>query len=454
MKLRMRRFFSLVITLLALLPWGLVATGLLFRASAVAQQADPRPLVVKLTLDDTIQPITEDELQRSIDRANREGAALLLVELNTPGGLLDSTRTMGGAILSSRVPVAVFVAPAGSRAGSAGFFLLEAADVAAMAPGTNAGAAHPVSEMGAMDETMAHKVTNDAEAFLRSYVTHRNRNADVAQSAVHDSLSFTAEEALQQRLVDLVARDDADLLAQLNGRTITRLDGSTQVLHTANFRMEAVEPTVRDRLLGWLMNPNIALLLLVGGGLLIYLEFNAPGTIVPGALGTLMVLTAIFALNLLPVRFTAVLLLLAAAILLVLEAKFGGHGVLALVGLLALVFGTLTLVAAPVPELAVSPWVALAVGAGFGGITIFLLRIAVRARHRKTLLGIDAMVGSMAVAMEPLAPEGHVQVEGEIWRGISAQPIAQGAPLRVVAHRQNLLVVKAAPTDQTGDSHA
>lgn len=441
MKPFVRRFVFLALSLL------LVA---LTRPHAHCQPASP--LIVKLTLNDTIQPITEDELQRALDRASREGAALVLVELNTPGGLLDSTRAMGGAILSSHVPVAVFVAPAGSRAGSAGFFLLEAADVAAMAPGTNAGAAHPVSEMGKMDETMARKVTNDAEAFLRSYVTRRGRNADLAQTAVHDSRSFTAEEALGQHLVEVVAKDDADLLAQLNGRTITRLDGSTQQLRTANCRIEVLQPTLRDRLLGWLMNPNIALLLLVGGGLLIYLEFNAPGSIVPGALGTLMVLTSVFALNLLPVRFTAVLLLLAAAVLLVLEAKFGGHGVLAAVGLIALVFGTLTLVAAPVPEMRVSPWVALAVGAGFGGITLFLLRIAARARHRKTLLGIDAMVGHQAVAMERLAPEGHVLVEGEIWRGMAEAPIAKGAELYVTGHRQNLLLVRAAVRKPVADA--
>lgn len=423
-----------------------LAFALLLAALALpeAHGQPASPLIVKLTLNDTIQPITQDELVRALDRANREGAALVLVELNTPGGLLDSTRAMGGAILSSPVPVAVFVAPAGARAGSAGFFLLEAADVAAMAPGTNAGAAHPVSELGKMDETMARKVTNDAEAFLRSYVARRGRNADLAQTAVHDSRSFTAEEALSQHLVEFVAKDDAALLAELNGRTITRLDGSTQQLRTANCRIELVRPTVRDRLLGWLMDPNIALLLLVGGALLIYLEFNAPGSIVPGALGTLMVLTSVFALNLLPVRFTAVLLLLAAAALLALEAKCGGHGVLAAAGLMALVFGTLTLVAAPVPEMRVSPWLALAVGVGFGGITIFLLRIAVRARQRKTLLGIDALVGHRAVAMERLAPEGHVQVEGEIWSAVAEAPAAKGAELYVTGHRQNLLLVRAA----------
>ena len=239
----------------------------------------------------------------------------------------------------------------GRAPGSAGFFLLEAADVAAMAPGTNAGAAHPVFEFGGQpDETMNQKIENDAEAFLRSYVTQRGRNADAAQEAVHSSHSYTAEEALNQHLIDLIANNDAELLAALDGREITRLDGTNLTLHLAGARIELLRPSLRDKLLGWLVDPNIALLLLVGGALLIYLEFNSPGTIVPGALGTLMVLLAIFALNLLPIRYTAVMLLVAALILLLLEAKFGGHGVLAIAGIICLTFGTLTLVAAPVPE--------------------------------------------------------------------------------------------------------
>jgi membrane-bound serine protease (ClpP class) len=411
--------------------------------SAFAQQAQPqKPLVDEFVLRDTIQPVTSAELIRAISRANSDGAQALLVEMDTPGGLLDSTRTMAGALLDSRVPVIVYVAPAGARAGSAGFFLLEASDVAAMAPGTNAGAAHPVLEFGGQpDATMSQKIENDAEAFLRSYVTRRNRNADAAQEAVHSSHSYTAEEALNQHLIDLIANNDTELLAALDGREITRLNGNKVTLHLAGARIALLRPSMRDELLGWLVDPNIALLLLVGGALLIYLEFNAPGTIVPGALGTLMVLLAIFALNLLPIRFTAVLLLVAALILLLLEAKFGGHGVLAAAGIVCLAFGTLTLVAAPVPEMGVTPWVAFAVSAGFGGITVFLVRLVLRARRRKVLTGADAMVGCKAIAMEPLAPEGHVLVEGEIWRAVSGGPVPKGANLRVVSHQEMLLHV-------------
>jgi membrane-bound serine protease (ClpP class) len=405
----------------------------------------PQAILDKLVLSDTIQPVTAGQLDRAIAQANSDGAQALLVELNTPGGLLDSTRGMVGAMLGSRVPVIVYVAPAGARAGSAGFFLLEAADVAAMAPGTNAGAAHPVLEFGGQpDATMTQKIENDTEAFLRSYVTKRGRNAEAADAAVHTSHSYTPEEALDQHLIDLIANNDAALVAALDGRTITRLDGTKQVLHLAGARIAPLKSSLREELLGWLVNPNIALLMLVGGALLIYLEFNSPGTIVPGALGTLMVLLAIFGLNLLPIRYTAVLLLVAALALLVLEAKVGGHGALAIAGIVCLAFGMLTLVAAPVPELRVSPLIAIAVSAAFGAITVFLLRLAIRARRMKSRLGVDAMVGSPAKAMEPLSPEGHVLVEGEIWRAVASEPIAAGAALRVVGHDHYLLRVEPA----------
>jgi membrane-bound serine protease (ClpP class) len=435
----MQRMRGLVVVM------GLIA-ALGLSAPATGQQSLPQsPVVDKFVLADTIQPVTQGELERAIARANSDGAQALLIELDTPGGLLDTTRTMAGAILGSKVPIIVYVAPAGARAGSAGFFLLESADIAAMAPGTNAGAAHPVIEFGPQpDATMNQKIENDAEAFLRSYVTKRNRNAEAAEAAVHTSHSYTAQEALDQHLIDLTAPNEWELLKALDGREITRMDGSKLTLHLANARIDDFKPNLREELLSWLVNPNIALLFLVGGALLIYLEFNTPGTIVPGALGTLMVLLAIFALDLLPIRFTSVLLLVAAMVLLLLEAKFGGHGALAIAGIVCLTFGTLTLVAAPVPEMAISPWVAIAVSAAFGAITVFLVRLAVRARRIKSRLGPSSLVGSSARAMEPLTPEGHVQVEGEIWRAVSTKPVPAGASLRVVSLEQYLLHVEPA----------
>jgi len=422
---------------------GLIAAILLVSVcAALPTYADnQQPIIEEFVLNDTVQPVTAGQLDRAIARANSEGAAALLIELNTPGGLLESMRQMAGSILGSRVPIIIYVAPAGARAASAGFFLLEAADIAAMAPGTNTGAAHVVFEFGKPDDTMTQKVENDAEAFLRSYVAKRNRNVDAAIAAVQASHSYSAEEALDKHLIDLTATSDAQLIAALDGREITRLDGTKQILRLAHARIQRMEPTLRENLLSWLVNPNIALLLLVSGALLIYLEFNTPGTIVPGALGTLMVLLAIFALNLLPIRYTAVLLLLAAVVLLILEAKFGGHGALAIAGIACLTLGTLTLVAAPIPELAVRPWVAIAVSTAFGGITAFLVRLAVRARRLKARLGADALVGHRASAMEPLNPEGHVLVDGEIWRAIADEMVPAGTPLQVVGHEQYLLKV-------------
>ena len=216
-----------------------------------------QPFVEKLVLSDTIQPVTAAQLDRAIALANSSGAQALLIELDTPGGLLDSMRSMAGAILSSRVPVIVYVSPAGARAGSAGFYLLESADIAAMAPGTNAGAAHVVSEFGKMDDTMSQKVENDAEALLRSYVARRNRNVDAAVAAAASSHSYTAEEALDQHLIDIIANNDSALLAALDGRTITRLDGTKQVLHLAGARIEVLKPSLREELLGGSSTPTL-----------------------------------------------------------------------------------------------------------------------------------------------------------------------------------------------------
>jgi membrane-bound serine protease (ClpP class) len=357
-------------------------------------------------------------------------------------------------MLASRVPVIVYVTPAGARAASAGFFLLEAADVAAMAPSTNTGAAHPVLESGTPDDTMRQKMENDAAAFLRSYVTRRGRNAQVAETAVRTSQSFSADEALDKKLIDLTASSDAQLIAALDGRVITRIgpesnEGGaiTQTLHLHNAQILAILPTIREQLLGRLANPNIALLLLVGGAMLIYLEFNIPGTIVPGALGTVMVLLAIFALDLLPIRHTAVLLLLAAAVLMLLEIKFASHGILALAGIACLALGTLTLIDAPVPELAIQPAIAISVCIAFSVITFILLRLALRARHNKALTGPAALVGSFGTAMEPIwlkdtSPIGRIQVLGEIWQATASEPIPERAPIRVTGFHGDILEVQ------------
>jgi membrane-bound serine protease (ClpP class) len=411
-----------------------------------AQQTKQNPEVVVIHLDDTIQPISADYMARGLDVAAAQHASAVLIEINTPGGLLDSTRQMVSRILASPVPVIVYVTPSGSRAGSAGFFLLEAADVAAMAPGSNAGAAHPVVEGGPkLDDIMRQKLENDTAAFLRSYVARRGRNVTAAEDAVRASKSYSDQEALQLKLIDLVAPDDATLLNTIDGRTITRFDGSKLLLHTRDARLVAVEPTLREKILDRLTDPNLAVLVLVIGGLLIYVEFNTPGTIVPGALGTILVLLAIFALNLLPVRYTSVMLLVAAFVLLILEAKFATHGVLAAAGILALVIGALTLVDAPIPELRVHLATALSTGLAFGLITVFLLRLAIKARRGKSRMGGDAMIGQIAVVTQPLAPSGQVMVNGELWQAESAVPAALGEQVRVRGLRDLTLLVERVP---------
>jgi membrane-bound serine protease (ClpP class) len=411
-----------------------------------AQQTQQNPEVVVIHLDDTIQPISADYMARGLDLAAAQHASSVLIEINTPGGLIDSMRQMVSRVLASPVPVIVYVAPAGSRAGSAGFFILEAADVAAMAPGSNAGAAHPVVEGGPkLDDIMKQKLENDTAAFLRSYVARRGRNVAAAEDAVRASKSYSDQEALQLKLIDLVAPDDATLLNTIDGRTITRFDGSKVVLHTRHARLVTVEPTLREKILDRLTDPNLAVLVLVIGALLIYVEFNSPGTIVPGTLGTILVLLAIFALNLLPVRYTSVMLLVAAFVLLILEAKFATHGVLAAAGILALVIGALTLVDAPIPELRVHLATALSTGLAFGLITVFLLRLAIKARRGKSRMGGDAMIGQIAVVTQPLAPSGQVMVNGELWQAESAVPAALGEHVRVRGLRDLTLLVERVP---------
>ena len=314
-----------------------------------------------------------------------------------------------------------------------------------MAPGTNAGAAHPVVEMGTIDDTMKQKLENDAAAFLRSYVARRGRNVTAAEDAVRNSKSYSDRESQQLGLIDLISPDRAALLNSLDGRAITRLDGSKVTLNTRDARLVEVNPTMREAILDRLTDPNLALLLLVAGALLIYLEFNAPGTIVPGTLGTILVLLALFALNLLPIRYTSLMLLAAAFVLLFLEAHFATHGILALAGIAALILGSLTLVESPIPEMQVRLGTSIGLGVGFGLITAFLLRLAIRARQNKVLVGGEALIGELAVVTQPLTPSGQVLLHGELWQAESETPAERGEQVRVRARRELTLLVERVP---------
>ncbi len=417
---------------------GLLAPLFLFCAAAQAE-------IVKIVVDDTIQPISSEYISRAIDQAARIKADAVLIELRTPGGLADSTRTIVEQILASPVPVIVYVAPSGSRAASAGFFILESADVAAMAPGTNTGAAHPVLLVGggSMDPVMKEKIENDSAAFMRSFVSKRGRNVEAAESAVRQSKSWTDQEALAQKLVDVVAKNDQDLFQQLEGRTVTRFDGAKVTLHLVGKPVQDMHMTLKQQILNWLMDPNVAFILLAIGALALYVEFNHPGAVVPGVVGFIFILLAVFALNLLPTRFAAVALILGAFVLFALEAKFATHGVLGIGGIALLTLGALLLVDGPIPQMRVHVFTALAVSVPLGAIAVFLMSIAVKARRAKVTTGAQGLVGEIGVARTPLAPEGKVFVHGELWNAIASSPVESGEQVMVRAMEGLTLKVEA-----------
>jgi membrane-bound serine protease (ClpP class) len=409
--------------------------ALLLIALAVPASAQP-PVVVEVALRDTVQPISAQFLHRALQEAAASHAALVVVSLDTPGGLLTSTREMVADIENSTVPVAVLVAPTGARAGSAGFFLLEAADIAAMEPSTNAGASHPIVEGRTLDPILKDKIENDAAAFLRSITGPRRRDSQSAEDAVRQSKSYSDGECLKLHLIDRIAASPAALISGLDGQTIQRFNGSSQTLHLAGYTVATITPSLREAVLTQLTNPDLAVLLLLLGIFLIYTEFNAPGTIVPGSVGALCVLLAVFGLGLLPIRHTALALMIAGLLLLLAELKIPSHGVVAGSGILALVLGLATLVDGPIAEQRVHVATAIAVGLGFGLITFWLTSIALRARRNKSLLGPQAMVGRYAVVRTALAPLGQVEVRGELWQatleGGGASPAGATVVVRAV----------------------
>jgi membrane-bound serine protease (ClpP class) len=407
--------------------------------------------VLKIVVNDTIHPITDEFIGRALAEAERNKDQALLIVLNTPGGLVDSTRDIIEKILASPVPVIVYVTPSGSRAASAGFFILESADVAAMAPGTNTGAAHPVTLGGGkVDDVMKEKMENDAAALMRSVVSKRGRNVEVSESTVRQSKSFTDQEALSQKLIDYVATSDQNLLQQMQGKTIKRFDGKTITLNLEGETIRQFDMTLKQRILAFIMDPNIAFILLAVGALALYAEFNHPGAVVPGTVGIVFILLAVFALNLLPTRFAAVILILASFALFALEAKFATHGVLAIGGMATMILGGLLLVDAPIPELRVHLLTALAVSVPLGGITVFLMSIALKARANKVTTGAQGLVGEVGIAQTSLSPRGKVFVHGELWDATSSSGVPSGQTVVVVAvEGLQLRVEPSAAAEQT-----
>lgn len=406
---------------------------------ASAQQQN---LVMRARVKAAIHPVSAELIVDAIREADAARAAALVIELDTPGGLMTSTREISSAILGAQTPVVVYVSPAGAQAASAGFFILMSADVAAMAPGTNTGAAHPVGAGGEdIGGTMAKKVEEDSAANIRALARRNGRNVELAQAAVIDSRSYTAEEALEGKLIDLIAPGFDKLLVALEGRTVKRGEDLV-TLHTRGAQVQEVEMSVLRRALSVIADPNIAMILLTLGGLGLYFELMNPGAILPGVVGGICLILAFFALSVLPVSYAGLALLLLALLLFIAEIKIVSHGVLAIGGTVSLILGALMLFKTPEPAMRVSIQV-IASLALFSLATVgFLMYMALRARQLPVRTGMEGLVHEIGTARSPIAPRGKVFVHGEIWDAVSDEPVPAGEPVEVVAVRNLTLAVR------------
>ena len=412
---------------------GCIAGALAGAVPSFMSSAAQGRTIVQIELSEIIHPVSADYVAAGLARAEEVGAAAVIIRLDTPGGLVDSMRAIVEDILASDVPVIVWVAPSGVRAASAGFFILLSGDLALMASGTNTGAAHPVSSFGGeIDDVMEQKIVNDVSAFLRSYSAKRGRNPELAALAVTESRSFTAEEALENELIDAVIGDVAEMVEVFDGQEITRFDDTVEVLALAGASVEVFEMTSRERLLSMIMNPNVALVLGLLGLLGLYLEITSPGMIFPGVIGGISLILALFAFNLLPTSLTGVLLLLLGIALFVVEATVPSGGVLAMGGVVAMVAGGLLLVDGPIPELRIQLATVLSVTLPLAVITVFLVRLVFVSHQQKAVTGSAGMVGITGTATTGIDTHGKVMVHGEYWQAHSQSPIPPGARIRVV----------------------
>lgn len=417
----------------------LVSVGALFANQSLAVQPPDAvaPVVYAAEVDSIIHPVSAEYMIETLAEADRAGATLVVFRLETPGGLVDSTRDIVSRMIAAMTPVAIFVGPSGARAASAGFLLTVAADVAAMAPGTHIGAAHPVAGAGEqMSETLAKKAEEDVAAFARTLAAARRRNVELASEAVRNSRAFTETEALNASpaLIDLIASDVPDLLKKLDGRTIRRFDGRTVVLRTDGARIVHVEMSLRRRVLSTIAHPNVAYLLLSLGMLGLTIELWSPGAILPGVVGGVCLLLAFFALQLLPVNYAGLLLILLGLLLFALEIKVTSYGLLTAGGLVSLVFGSMILIDADAPELQVSLRVVLPVVLGFTSIGLLLVRLGLAAQRRPATTGVGGMLGQTGQALTAIGPGtvGRVAVHGEIWQATTAgDEIRQGTRVRI-----------------------
>ena len=415
----------------------LVAVAILLASAVLLSTAGPAASAAPVSLiemDSAITPVTVRLLAAAIERAQADGAQALIVQLNTPGGLERSMRSMVQSILGSPIPVIVYVAPTGARAASAGVFITMAAHVAAMAPATNIGAAHPVAIGGGADKEMIKKVENDAAAFARTIATERGRNAEWAEKAVRSSVSATEREAVKLKVVDLVAASVPDLLAKIDGRVVKTPRGPV-TLATKDAPVKIIEVRFRDRFLALISDPNVAYLLMMAGMLGIFFELSNPGAILPGVIGGICLILAFYAFQSLPVNWAGLLLILFGVVLLIAEIKVVSHGVLAIGGVIAMLLGSLMLYDTPdTTGIRLSWWVMFPTVGTTAALVFFAVSMGIRALYRPSVTGQAAMVGRVAVARTALAPEGQVMIDGELWRAVSRDgAVAAGEPVRVEA---------------------
>jgi membrane-bound serine protease (ClpP class) len=425
----------------------LLLLTVLLLAAISASTADHAPIIETATVDGIIHPVTSEFMRKAIAKADAEGARLIVFTLRTPGGLLDSTRDINNAIIAAKTPVAIFVGPSGNRAASAGFLITIAADIAAMAPGTHIGAAHPVTGTGEkMDEVMSKKAASDTAAYARTLAAQRGRNVTLVEQAVIDSRSFTEQEALHASppLIDIVATDVPDLVKKLDGRTVKRFNGASTTLVLAGAETRAIEMTWPERVLTAVAHPQIAYLLLTLGTLGLTIELWSPGAILPGVAGGLCLLLAFFALQVLPVSYVGVLLILFGFVLLVLEVKVTSHGLLAVGGITSLLFGSLMLIDSPLPEMQIGLRMILPITFSLAGIMLFLVQLGLKAQRAPAVTGESGMLLSTAEALTSIAPGGvgRVSTHGEIWTATSPEPIHAGDRVVVTDVKGLLLTVK------------
>ena len=412
---------------------GLVLVGLAVALAPLAAVSAPPAPVSLIEMDGAITPVTVRLIATAIERAQAERSQALILQLDTPGGLERSMRSIVQSILKSEIPVIVYVSPGGARAASAGVFITMAGHVAAMAPATNIGAAHPVAVGGGSDKAMMTKVENDAAAFARSIATERGRNAEWAEKAVRSSVSATEREAVKLRVVDLVAENIPDLLAKVDGRTVKTVRGQV-TLRTREAQVKRIEIRFRDRFLALITDPNIAYILMMIGMLGLFFELSNPGVVLPGVVGGISLILAFFAFQSLPINWAGLLLILFGVALLIAEIKIVSHGVLSIGGIVAMILGSMMLYDAPETGLRISWYVIIPTVGSTAGLFIFALSYGVRALYGRPTTGAAGMVGETAVARTALDPTGQVLVQGELWQAVAQNgPVAVGETVRITA---------------------